>query len=97
MAKVFERRTMSRDDLARSGLVCAWRGCQEVAESSPAPAGWVSLLTFPGAGEVTRDSVRIKLAKLDWDCVLCPAHVLALDLVLKDRGKQVDVPPAGRA
>jgi hypothetical protein len=45
MAKVFERRMMQ---LAKSkGLMCAWRGYQEVTEASPAPAGWVSLLTFP--------------------------------------------------
>jgi hypothetical protein len=79
-----------------SGMHCAWDGCGESFDGE-APPGWVSLLTFPGMGDVTHDSVTIKLKKLVRDAALCPGHSRCLDAVLKDIGQRVAAPHQGSA
>jgi hypothetical protein len=92
--KLFHMEMVPKSKL--SGMLCAWDGCRESFEGE-APPGWVSLLTFPGMGDVTHDSVSIKIDQLVRDAALCPGHSRCLDAVLKDIGQRVAAPHQGSA
>jgi hypothetical protein len=73
---------ISADLLHRLPLACAWKGCLATCDNTRAlPRGWIALATFrdtatPGVLDFRRDRV-------DRDAVLCPAHIEALERMLK--------------
>ena len=86
-ALVFEQRQASEADVSSSGAICAWNGCLETFRGDM-PNGWTWLLMYwnkqPLLKYTGADTLR--------DAALCPAHTRALDLQLKDLGRQLDRP-----
>jgi hypothetical protein len=65
-----------------SGKICAWRGCTATFKGET-PPGWMNLLTYWAPRPKPRlDFLRDRMR---WDGVLCPAHNLPLEALLKAR------------
>jgi hypothetical protein len=99
MANVYEQKTvtltpdMARTLLARGGT-CAWDGCT-ATYTGDQPRGWINLLTYWSPKPA--HNLKAMLRHCQRDAVLCPEHSRALEGLLKDLGRALDVPPAGAA
>ena len=94
-AEVFERRTMSADELSQMGSACAWDGCAEIFKGAM-PKGWNWMVAYWAPrphGELA------KVGNGNWmrDACLCPKHSADLDAQLKSIGQVDAMPTMGEA